>query len=391
MVKRHVKFFTMAIILCVLIVITAITIVLNVVNKSNIESNSYILTLVEAIKIMKEKFDKVFDCVEKKSCDLYTIDVVIIATPTHSGLYDVSIYVNGLNYTRGSTYRDTIVWRAVLNKLSYHISMINYGVLRGYEEWLNVEKRLGTHIDVGYGIYNESRGTLSIHIDLPTFKFCEIAHACGQFYLNATLYIDNEKYIIYQYTKLNFNYLIDKDYIKIREIKNGYAYPINPPAVIRFTYIETPFWRIPIDFVEKNTGLPIVVALHMVTTNHSILEKYLTQLKTLRPLIEASLMKSYIDEIARDNLTKYIKLSNQVNSKAIQEFLMYLQNKVVEKLYPGTQMEIKYINNSHGADYYLAKWNNTKLIARIGALEISIHDASRRFVKMLIDTIINIH
>lgn len=386
MISIHVKSFTIAIILCVLIVITTITIVLNIANKSDIKNNNYTLTLDEAIKIMKKKFDKVFDCAEKKSCDLYTIDVVIIATPTHSDLYDVYIYSNGLNYTHGDPYRDTIVWRAVLSELANHISMLDYGVLRGYEEWLDVEKRLGIHLDVGYGVYDRSRDRLWIHIDLPTFKFCEIAHACGQFYLNATLYIDKEKYIAYQYMKLNFNYLVDRGYVKIREIENGYAYPINPPAIMYFTHIRSPFWRIPIELLNS-TKMPIAITLHIATTDRDVLKKYLEQLEILRPLIEAKLTISYISEKTQENLKEFVKLLDQVYSRAIQEFLEYLRYKVVEKLYPSMPMKVKYVNNPHGGDYYLAEWNNTKLRAHTGTLDIYINDATRNLVEMLITSI----
>ena len=386
MTRRYTKFFIVAMILCVFITITAI--VLNITNESNTESGSHILGLDEAIELMKEKFVKVFDCVEEKSCNLYVIDVGVIVTPVDDDLYSVSMFFEGSNYTRGSVYRDTIVWRAVLNKLSYHISMIDYGVSKGYEEWLDIEKRLGIHLNVGYGIYDGSRDALLIHIDLPTFKYCN--HVCGQFYLNTTLCIDNKKYVVYQYTKLNFSYLVDRGYVKIREVENGYTYPINPPAILHFTYIRSPFWRIPIEFLEKNTSLPIVAVLHIATTNRSVLEKHLDKLEVFRPLIEASLMNSYVSEVAHNNLTKFVELLGQMHSRAIQEFLEYLRSKVVEKQHQDMQMVIKYVSNSRGGNYYLAKWNNTILKACIGTLDTYIHNAPQKLVEILIDPITNI-
>ena len=331
---------------------------------------------------MEKRLKDILACIDERRCDLYIVDVVMIVTPPQDDLYDVHIYTNGLNYTRGSIYSDTVTRRVVVSQLSYYISMISYGITRGYEEWLDVEKRLGTHLDVGYGLYDSSRDGLSVHIDLPAFKFCEIAHACGEFYVNTTLYIDSEKYVIWQFMELNFSYLIDKGYIKIRKVENGYAYPINPPAVMRFTYIESPFWRIPTELLNS-TRIPIVITLHIATTNSSILEKYLDQLEIFRPLIEASLTRSYISEVTCENLTKYVELLDQVNSKAIQKFLEYLHNKVVERLYPGTLIEIKYVENVHGRNYYLVKWKSTELLAYMGTLEIHMHDATQKLIERL--------
>jgi len=220
-------------------------------------------------------------------------------------------------------------------------------------------------------------------VDLPTFKFCETAHTCGQFYLNATLYLDNEKYIIWQFAKLNFSYLVEKGYVKIRKVENGYAYPINSPATIFFTYIEVPFWRIPIKFLN-GTEMPIIITLHIATTNRSILENYLEKLELYRPLIEADLANPYISEVSHENLTKFIELSDKVNKEAIQRFTKNLHHEIMAKLYPDTSMVMKYVENPHGGDYYIARWRDVKLIAYVGTLEIHIHNIAPNFIETLI-------
>lgn len=390
--RRYLGLLVVVMILCasviIMIVVTVLNYINNATNEFNIESSNQTLRLDEAIEMLKKKYAKVFGCVEKKSCDLYIIDVGIIVTPANDNLYTVSMFFDGSNYTRGSVYRDTFVWRAEFIRLSYHISMIDYGVSTGYKEWLNIEKRLGIHLDVGYGIYDRSRDTLLVHIDLPTFNFCEIAHPCGQFYLNATMYIDNEKYIVYQYTKLNFSYLIDRGYVRIRDRENGYAYPINPPAILRYRYVDSPYWRIPVEFLEKNTSTPIIAVVHIATTNRSVLEKYLNKLEIFRPLIEANLMIPYISEITNDDPSKFQGMLGRMNARAIQEFLECLRSKVVERLYPGIQMDIEYISNPHGGDYYIAKWNNTTLKAYIGTLNMYIYNTPWTLAETLIKQLI---
>jgi len=344
--------------------------------------------LDEAVKVLEKRFGEVFGCVER-SCDLYGINVVIVATPAQGDLYDVTIWTEGLNYTRGSPYRDTVVWRAEWGHLSYHISMISYGVLRGYEEWLDVEKRLGIRLDVGRGVYDGSGGRLWVRVDLPTFEFCEIAEACGQFYLNTALYIDGEKYVVYQYTELDFSYLIDRGYVKIREFEDDYAYPINPPAVLYFTYVRSPFWRIPLELLNS-TRIPLVISLHVAATNRTLLEEYLRRLEVLSPLVEAHLYVSYVIEEAGENLPKFVELSKQVNSEAARRFLEYLRSRVVGELYPGTQMEITYVSNPQGGDYYLAKWGSADLQIYLGTLDVYIHGVTREFVEALINPVLDI-
>jgi len=354
--------------LCALVVVAAAIIVLNTASKPSTQSGGYTtLTLDEAVKVLRDRFGGVFGCVERRSCDLYGINVVIIVTPAHSDLYDVTIWTEGLNYTRGSPYRDTVVWRAEWGSLSYHISMISHGVLSGYEDWLIIEKRLGVHLDVGCGVYDWSGGRLWIRVDMPTFDHCN--HACGQFYLNATLYIDGEKYVVYQYMELNFSYLIERGYVKIREFRDGYAYPINPPAILYFTYIRSPFWRIPLELINS-TKRPLIVSLHIATTNRAILEEYLRRLEVLRPLVEAYLL-------------------NQ-DSEAARRFLENLRSRIVEELYPGAEMEITYINNPHGGDYYVAKWNGADLQIYLGTLNVYIHGVTREFVEALINPVLDL-
>jgi len=348
------------------------------------KSSSSILSLDKAVKFFEKRLRSVLLCVSEGKCSFYTIDVVMIVTSSRNGFYSVHIYAGGLNYTRGSTYSDTITRRVVVNKFSYHMLMLSDGILRGYEEWLDIEKRLGIRLDVGYGIYDRSRDILLIRVDLPTFNFCEIAHACGQFYLNATLYIDKEKYAVYQFAKLNFSSLVERGYIKIRKVENGYAYPINPPATIFFTYIEAPFWRIPVEFLN-GTEMPIIITLHIATTNRSILENYLEELELFRPLIEADLVNPYISEVSHGNHTRFIELSDKVNREAIQKFIENLHHEIIAKLYPDTSTMVKYFENPHGGDYYIARWRDVELIAYVGTLEIHIHNVTSNFIETLIN------
>jgi len=368
MIRSDVTFFAVVGVLCVLIIVSITIIVLNTANKPGVQSDSYTtLTLDEAIRVLEKRFGEVFDCVERKSCDLYGINVVIIATPAQGDLYDVTIWTEGLNYTCGDSYRDTVVWRVTLGRLSYHISMMSYGVLEGYEEWLGVEKRLGIRLDVGRGVCDRSGGRLWVYVDLPTFDHCN--HACGQFYLNTTLYIDREKYVVYQYMELDFSYLIDKGYIKIREVENNYAYPINPPAILYFTYIRSPFWRIPLELLNS-TKRPLIVSLHIATTNRTLLEEYLRRLEVISPLVEAYLLKQ--------------------NSEAARRFLEYLRSRVVEKLYPGAQMEIMYVSNPRGGDYYSAKWDGAELQIDLGTLDVYMRGVTREFVEALINPVLDL-
>lgn len=387
MIRKHAKLFIIVMILCIVVVFLTIVYVLDITSKSMTKSSSPILSLDKAVKFFEERLRRVLLCVSEGKCSFYTIDVVMIVTPSRNGFYSVHIYAGGLNYTRGSIYSDTITRRVVVNKFSYHMLMLSDGILRGYEEWLGIEKRLGIHLDVGHGIYDRSRDTLLIHVDLPTFKFCEIAHACGEFYTNATLYIDSEKYVIWQFAKLNFSYLIDKGYIKIRKVENGYAYPINPPAVMRFTYIESPFWRIPTELLN-GTRIPIIITLHIATTNRSIHENYLKILELFRPLIEARLANPYISEVSHGNHTKFIELSDKVNKEAIQKFIKNLHHKIIAKLYPDTSIMVKYVENPHGGDYYIARWRDIELIAYVGTLEVHIHNVTSNLIETLISIVL---
>lgn len=341
----------------------------------------YRMKLDRAIEIFEKRFREAFRCVEEKSCNLYGVGVVLVAIPTHDNLYDIHIYVDGLNYTRGSAYRDTAVWRAELGQLMHHIVMLSYGISRGYEEWLEIEEKLGIHLDVGYGIYDRFRDTLSLRVDLPTFKYCN--HVCGQLYLNASLYLDSEKYIVYQFAKLNLSYLIDRGYIKIGKIGNSYAYPVNPPAVIRFAYIDALFERIPTEMLNT-TEIPLIISLHIATTNRNILENYLEKLELYRPLIEACLADSYISEVSRENLTKFVEISDRVHREAIQNFIKKLHYGIIAKLYPDNSMTIEYIENPHGGDYYVARWRGIELVAHVGALGIHIQNVAPKLLEMLV-------
>ncbi len=344
----------------------------------------YRMSLDRAIEIFEKRFREAFRCVEEKSCNLYGVGVVLIAIPTHDNLYDIHIYIDGLNYTRGSVYRDTIVWRAELGQLMHHIAVLSYGISRGYGEWLEIEKKLGIHLDVGYGIYDRSRDTLSLRVDLPTFKYCN--HVCGQLYLNATLYLDNEKYIVYQFTKLNLSYLVSRGYIEIRKVENSCAYPVNPPAIIRFTYIDTLFERIPIEMLNS-TEIPLIISLHIATTNRSILENYLEKLELYRPLIRACLADSYISEVSRENLTKFVEISDSVHREAIQKFIDSLYYEIIAKLYPNVSMTVEYIENPRGGDYYVAKWGGIELVAHVGTLGIHVQNATPKLLETLVKEI----
>jgi len=134
MIKKYTEPFIATMILGILVTVIVIVATINNTNELASENNNHTLELDEAIKMLKEKFDKVFSCAKKKSCNLYAIEVIVIVTPTRGDLYDVHIYTGGLNYTRGSTYSDTVTRRVVVNKFSYHILMLSDGILRGYKE-----------------------------------------------------------------------------------------------------------------------------------------------------------------------------------------------------------------------------------------------------------------
>jgi len=357
---------------------TVVTIVIS--GLSNVNYRYTVLKLDSAAKVLEKRFYEVFKCVEERACNLYGVDIVMIVIPTHKSLYNVFVYVYGLNYTHGNAYEDSVIRKAVMSSLFYHISMISYGVLEGYAEWKNIEKRLSIHINIGYGVYDNRRGSLLMHIDLPTFDFCEVAHACGQFYLNATLYIDNEKYVVYQFTKLNFSRLIDRGYVEIKWIENGFVYPVNPPAVMRLTYIETPFWRIPTSFVNGK-AMPIVATLHIVSTRYETIEGYLNELKLFSPLVRAFMAEPSIDWIAFKNITKFNELLDNLFTRAIKKFLASLSIEIKE-LYPDVRIVIKHIK-TRGADYYLMEFNNTKLKIYTGTLEVSIYNADKKLVNAL--------
>lgn len=387
LLKNDAKLFlALSMAICILLA-TMVVLFFKAVNKPSPEAYKRVLKLDESVRVFEEKFNSLFSCVKNKACNLYGIEATLIATPRRDGNYNMLIPSLGAqNYTRGSKYRDTITWRSELIGLVGHESMISWGIEKGYKDWLFIEKSLGIHLDVGYGVYDELRDILMIRFYLPVFSYCD--SVCGAFFVNATIYIDDEKYIDWQFMELNFSHLINKKYLSVKTSESGSRYIriINRPALLELGGVMPLFGKIPRSFLNS-TRNPIAASFHLITTNKSILEKYLNKLKLFKPLIEIQLvLLPYVSEISGDNIEKFNKLINQLSIKKIEEFLKHLRDEVVEKLYPNTTFEYKLVESSYG-DWITGGWDGAKLSIYVGTAEVSLHNVTWGVVEVMLNEI----
>ncbi len=349
--------------------------------------------LSSSVKLLKERLSDIYSCVKEKRCDLYGFSVIIIAKPLNNDSYDVDIYIDdSLNYTRGSNYRDTVIRGGVMSDLQHHINVMSYGIATGYREWIDIEKRFGIHLNVGYGVYCSSGETfrLWIHVELPTFHYCN--NVCGEFYLNATFYMDEEKYVVYQLQKIDYRYLINMRYLSVLERSENHVFVANPPAILGFADAYALSSRIPVDSINRSEG-PVIITLNFVTTNRSVLDKYLNDLYLIKPLIEAHLEIPYMGELSwspngKYNVTKFETLLHKTFLRAARKFVETLITALRE-LYPNETITFTHTSIPSGNEYYLIRLGRSLLAVDlyVGTLDTHLHGVPSKLIRMIIDMI----
>jgi len=378
--KRRSVILVISIMLIVLAAIVPVIIQKYEENKIILGDHDMVLSINETLDLFIKRINSIDFCVITRSCELYALDIAVIAKPSSDNRYNVYIEVTGDNYTRSSyLLTNNIVISEIRNFL--------HCIQSGYIEWLNTEKRLSIHLDVGLGFYNSSKDSLTMEVRLPTFKCC--GGLCGGiYYLNASFYIDKEKYIAYQLTRLDLKRLIEEGYIEIEEQEDGTEKLINPPvAITRGSYVE-PIIAVPTTELLSKDSLdkPIIATFHIVTTNQSVLMDYLKRMDFLGPLANAVLSLTYIGEISGSNYTMFVELSHEIKRRAARDFLERL-GEVLRTVNGSQQLEVTYVENARGGDYYLAYWGDMSVRISIGSLSVEMRDVPDELIRALIDIV----
>ncbi len=339
------------------------------------------LSINETIDIFEKRINLMDACVKARACDLYAFDIAIIAKPSPSSdnRYDVSIEVIGDNYIRNN-------YLLTSNLIIREIKDLLYCIQSGYVEWLDTERRLGIHLDVGVGFYNSSKDSLIMKVKLPTFECCD--GVCGVYYLNASFYVDKEKYVAYQLMQLDLKRLIEGKYVKIEKQEDGTERLVNPPvAIIRRSYVEPIIVVSPTELLSRDSlDKPVIATFHIVTTNQSVLMDYLNRVDFLRPLVDAVLSLTYISEITGSNHTMFVELSHEIKRRAARDFLDRF-GEVLKVVNGSQQLEVTYVENARGGDYYLAYWGYMSVRVSISTLSVKMRNVPNEVIQVLIDTI----
>ncbi len=394
-IKRiHLLSFLIAVIITASIILSMVP----PVNKATKESVKE-LTLNEAFNIIKIKLFNMVTAIEGNVTDVYySITVSFVATPIVVGksemAYNLWIEVEGINYTRvAGRYTSIHVKGAAVGELKSHIAgILESGVLRGLSDWEFISSSLNISLDIGYALYYESKDILLIRLYLPVFHVCGSTGLgyCGSLFLNATFYLDDEKYVIVQYLRPNFTKLVEEGYMQINSIEKGAVDFVNPLAVIVDldgvdNYNHKPAW-----LLEADAPSPIIVSVTIVTTNRTVLEEALRDLGVYRPLVEARLLETHVEELsAGENLSVdmhlYNKLLFETYSRGILEFVEGLRATFIRGLYGDIPVKVKLLEDprSH-AKYYYAEWLDTRLKASPYTLHIDIYNASSELVEGLV-------